>query len=39
MTNYQLPNVPDFASELQPDIVQIHSLHYRNRASSLPATC
>jgi putative flavoprotein involved in K+ transport len=30
MSNYQLPRVPDFASELDPSVVQLHSHHYRN---------
>jgi putative flavoprotein involved in K+ transport len=30
MANYQEPHVPSFAAELRPDIVQLHSLHYRN---------
>lgn len=30
MANYQEPHVPDFASELDPDIVQLHSRDYRN---------
>jgi len=30
MSNYQLPRVPDFADELDPSIVQLHSHHYRN---------
>jgi len=32
MSNYQLPYVPDFASELDPGIVQLHSHHYQNPA-------
>jgi putative flavoprotein involved in K+ transport len=30
MANFQRPRVPPFAHELDPDIVQIHSLDYRN---------
>ena len=30
MANYQVPRVPPFAHELDPDIVQLHSLDYRN---------
>ena len=30
MANYQRPRVPPFASELDPDIVQVHSFDYRN---------
>lgn len=30
MSNYQTPRIPDFASELDPDIVQLHSMEYRN---------
>jgi putative flavoprotein involved in K+ transport len=30
MSNYQLPRVPDFANELDPSIVQLHSHQYRN---------
>ncbi len=30
MANYQIPRVPPFARELDPRIVQIHSLAYRN---------
>ena len=30
MSNYQIPKIPQFASELNPDIVQIHSFDYRN---------
>jgi putative flavoprotein involved in K+ transport len=29
MANYQRPSVPDFASELDPGIVQLHSSEYR----------
>jgi putative flavoprotein involved in K+ transport len=29
MSNYQKPKVPPFAGELDPDIVQLHSLDYR----------
>jgi putative flavoprotein involved in K+ transport len=30
MANYQVPKVPDFARDLDPKIVQIHSHNYRN---------
>ena len=30
MANYQVPRVPEFASELDPGIVQLHSHNYRN---------
>lgn len=30
MSNYQKPKVPGFASELKPEIVQIHSNEYKN---------
>lgn len=30
MANYQKPRVPTFAADLSPDIVQLHSLAYRN---------
>lgn len=30
MANYQKPRTPDFARELDPDIVQLHSAAYRN---------
>jgi putative flavoprotein involved in K+ transport len=30
MANFQKPKLPAFASDLDPSIVQIHSLHYRN---------
>jgi putative flavoprotein involved in K+ transport len=30
MANYQTPRLPAFASELDPDIVQLHSHEYRN---------
>lgn len=29
MSNYQKPHVPDFADEVDPDIVQLHSCDYR----------
>jgi putative flavoprotein involved in K+ transport len=32
MSNFQKPKVPPFAGELDPDIVQLHSLDYRNPA-------
>jgi putative flavoprotein involved in K+ transport len=30
MATYQTPRIPSFARELNPDIVQLHSLDYRN---------
>ncbi len=30
MSNYQNPKIPDFAKNLNPDIVQLHSYDYRN---------
>jgi putative flavoprotein involved in K+ transport len=30
MANYQRPRIPPFASDLNPDIVQVHSFDYRN---------
>ena len=30
MASYQVPKVPDFANELADDIVQMHSIDYRN---------
>jgi putative flavoprotein involved in K+ transport len=32
MASYQRPRVPDFARDLRPDIVQVHSSDYRNPA-------
>lgn len=32
MANYQVPRVPPFARELDPRIVQLHSVEYRNPA-------
>ena len=29
MSNYQVPKIPDFAKDINPDIVQIHSFDYR----------
>ena len=36
MANYQRPRVPAFARELNPRIVQLHSLDYRNPAQLQP---
>lgn len=36
MSTYQQPKVPDFAGLLDPSIVQLHSLHYRNAAQLQP---
>ena len=30
MSNYQKPKVPDFAKNISPDIIQLHSKDYRN---------
>jgi putative flavoprotein involved in K+ transport len=30
MSNYQVPKIPNFAKEINPDITQIHSLDYRD---------
>jgi putative flavoprotein involved in K+ transport len=32
MANFQRPRVPPFAGELDPDIVQLHSIDYRSQA-------
>lgn len=36
MADYQRPRVPTFASDLNPRIVQVHSLDYRNPAQLQP---
>ena len=36
MANYQAPRVPDFAGDLDPDIVQLHSSAYRSPAQLRP---
>ena len=36
MANYQRPRVPSFASQLDPDIVQLHSSQYRNVSQLQP---
>jgi putative flavoprotein involved in K+ transport len=36
MANYQRPRVPAFAKDLKPNIVQLHSLDYRNPAQLQP---
>lgn len=36
MANYQRPRVPAFAKDLNPQIVQLHSLDYRNPAQLQP---
>ena len=33
---YQTPNIPEWASELDPEILQIHSLDYRNPSQFQP---
>jgi putative flavoprotein involved in K+ transport len=32
MASYQKPKIPQFARDLDPNIVQLHSLHYKNSA-------
>ncbi|MGA9293983.1 MAG: NAD(P)/FAD-dependent oxidoreductase, partial [Ignavibacteriaceae bacterium] len=32
MSNFQNPKIPQFAKELNPDIVQLHSFDYRNQS-------
>jgi putative flavoprotein involved in K+ transport len=36
MATYQRPSLPSFASELRPDIVQLHSSEYRNTSQLRP---
>ncbi|MDQ2767791.1 MAG: NAD(P)/FAD-dependent oxidoreductase [Gemmatimonadota bacterium] len=36
MASYQTPRIPSFASALSPDIMQLHSLDYRNLAQFHP---
>lgn len=36
MSNYQEPWTPDFAAELDPDVVQVHSADYRNPGQLRP---
>jgi putative flavoprotein involved in K+ transport len=36
MASYQAPRIPDFAGQLSPDIVQMHSTEYRNLAQLRP---
>lgn len=36
MANYQKPRVPDFADDLDPEIVQLHSAEYRNPGQLRP---
>ena len=36
MANYQMPRIPDFARDLAPGIVQLHSHQYRNASQLLP---
>lgn len=36
MAHYQVPRIPDFASELDPSIFQIHSRDYRNPGQLQP---
>jgi putative flavoprotein involved in K+ transport len=36
MSTYQYPNVPPFAADLDPSIVQLHSIDYRNSSQLRP---
>jgi len=36
MADYQKPNVPAFAPDLDPDIIQLHSTQYRNPSQLVP---
>jgi putative flavoprotein involved in K+ transport len=36
MASYQRPRVPDFAAQLDPGIIQLHSLDYRNPSQLRP---
>jgi putative flavoprotein involved in K+ transport len=36
MANYQIPRIPDFASELDAGITQLHSHHYQNPSQLRP---
>jgi putative flavoprotein involved in K+ transport len=36
MADYQVPKVPEFAPDLDPDIVQLHSTKYRNPSQLQP---
>jgi putative flavoprotein involved in K+ transport len=36
MANYQVPRIPAFAQDLNPNIVQVHSHHYRNPSQLRP---
>jgi putative flavoprotein involved in K+ transport len=36
MANYQVPKLPSFSTQLRPDIVQLHSMAYRNPAQMRP---
>jgi len=36
MANYQVPRIPSFARELDANIVQVHSHHYRNPSQLKP---
>ncbi|HST09219.1 MAG TPA: NAD(P)-binding domain-containing protein [Terriglobales bacterium] len=38
MANYQLPRIPAFAQDLDPDIVQLHSHNYRNPSQLRPGS-
>ena len=38
MSNYQVPKIPAFAKDINPDIVQIHSFDYRH-PSQLTGRC
>ena len=36
MATFQVPRVPEFAQGLDPDLVQVHSSHYRNQEQLRP---
>jgi putative flavoprotein involved in K+ transport len=38
MSNYQRPSVPAFAKELDAEIVQLHSMHYKGPGQLLPGS-
>ena len=38
MSNYQKPSIPGFAKELDPAIVQLHSMHYKSPSQLQPGS-
>ncbi|MFZ1865301.1 MAG: NAD(P)/FAD-dependent oxidoreductase [Polyangiales bacterium] len=38
MSNYQKPSIPAFAKELDPAIVQLHSMHYKSPSQLQPGS-